>query len=67
MSGVKINKSEIINCDYVVCNSDPPNVYKNLIKTKNNYNFLFKQKIKEWIIQWVFLFIILDQKNNIKM
>ena len=43
---VKINNSEIINCDYVVCNSDPPNVYKNLIKSKNNYNFIFKQKMK---------------------
>ncbi len=46
VKGVKINNSEIINCDYVVCNSDPPNVYKNLIKSKNNYNFLFKQKMK---------------------
>ena len=43
--GVKINNSEIINCDYIVCNSDPPNVYKNLIKSKDNYNFLFKQKM----------------------
>jgi len=46
VKSVKINKSKIINCDYVVCNSDPPNVYKNLIKSKNNYNFLFKQKMK---------------------
>ena len=46
VKAVKINKSNIINCDYVVCNSDPPNVYKNLIKSKKNYNFLFKQKIK---------------------
>jgi len=46
VKAVKINKSNIINCDYVVCNSDPPNVYKNLIKSKNNYNFLFKQKMK---------------------
>ncbi len=46
VKAVKINKSKIINCDYVVCNSDPPNVYKNLIKSKNNYNFLFKQKMK---------------------
>ena len=44
--GVKINNSEIIDCDYIVCNSDPPNVYKNLIKSKNDYNFLFKQKMK---------------------
>ena len=46
VKGVKINNSEIIECDYIVCNSDPPNVYQNLIKSKNNYNFLFKQKIK---------------------
>ena len=46
VKAVKINNLEVINCNYVVCNSDPPNVYKNLIKSKNNYNFLFKQKIK---------------------
>ena len=46
VKGVKINNSMIIDCDYIVCNSDPPNVYENLIKSQNNYNFLFKQKIK---------------------
>ncbi len=46
ITGVEINNSEIINCDHLICNSDPPNVYKNLIKTKENYSFLFKQKIK---------------------
>ena len=46
VKAVKINKSKIIDCDYIVCNSDPPNVYKNLIKSKDNYNFLFKQKMK---------------------
>jgi phytoene desaturase len=46
VKAVKINDSEVINCDYIICNSDPPNVYKNLIKSKNNYNFLFKQKMK---------------------
>ena len=45
VEGVKINNSEIIKCDYIICNSDPPNVYQNLIKSKNNYNFLFKQKM----------------------
>ena len=44
--GVKINNSEIIDCDYVICNSDPPNVYQNLIKSKENYSFLFEQKMK---------------------
>ena len=46
VTGVKINESKIINCDYVICNSDPPNVYNNLIKSKKDYNFLFKQKMK---------------------
>ena len=46
VKGVKINNSKIIECDYIVCNSDPPNVYQNLIKSKKNYNFLFKQKMK---------------------
>ena len=46
IKGVKINNNENIECDYVVCNSDPPNVYNNLIKSKKNYNFLFNQKIK---------------------
>ncbi len=46
VKAVKINNSDILDCDYVVCNSDPPNVYKNLIKQKKDYNFLFKQKIK---------------------
>jgi phytoene desaturase len=46
VKGVKINDSKIINCDYIICNSDPPNVYNNLIKSKKDYNFLFKQKMK---------------------
>ncbi len=45
VKGVKINNSKTINCDYIVCNSDPPNVYKNLIKSKNKYSFFFKQKM----------------------
>jgi len=46
VKGIKINDSKIINCDYIICNSDPPNVYNNLIKSKKDYNFLFKQKMK---------------------
>ena len=45
VKGVKINNSQFIDCDYIVCNSDPPNVYKNLIKSKKDYSFLFKQKM----------------------
>jgi phytoene desaturase len=46
VTGVKLNNLDTIKSDYIVCNSDPPNVYQNLIKSKNNYNFLFKQKMK---------------------
>jgi len=46
VTGVKVNESKIINCDYVICNADPPNVYNSLIKSKKDYNFLFKQKMK---------------------
>ncbi len=46
VTGVKINNSKIIECDYIVCNSDPPNVYKNLIKNQKKYNFLFNQKMR---------------------
>ena len=46
VTGIKINNETVINCDYIICNSDPPNVYKNLLRSDNNYSFLFKQKIK---------------------
>ncbi|MBD1147047.1 phytoene desaturase [Pelagibacterales bacterium SAG-MED28] len=46
VKGVKVNNSKIINCDYIICNSDPPNVYNKLIKSKEDYSFLFKQKMK---------------------
>jgi phytoene desaturase len=46
IEGVQINNKENIYGNYVICNSDPPNVYKNLIKSKKKYGFLFNQKIK---------------------
>tara|TARA_X000000368_G_scaffold328970_1_gene266020 strand:+ start:20 stop:1486 length:1467 start_codon:yes stop_codon:yes gene_type:complete len=46
VTGVRVNNEKEIKCDYIICNSDPPNVYKNLLKSKKNYSFLFKQKIK---------------------
>ena len=68
VKAVKINKSKIIDCDYVVCNSDPPNVYKNLIKSKDNYNFLFKQKMKRMDYSmglFVYYFGSKKQYNNV--
>ncbi len=46
VSGVKINNDKILECDYLICNSDPPNVYKNLIKSQKNFSFLFGRKMK---------------------
>ena len=46
IEGVQINNKDNLYGDYVVCNSDPPNVYKNLIKSKKKYGFLFNQKVK---------------------
>jgi phytoene desaturase len=46
IKGVQINNKENIYGNYVVCNSDPPNVYKNLIKSKKKYGFIFNQKVK---------------------
>ena len=42
---VTVNNKDVLKADYIICNSDPPNVYKNLIK-KNNYGFLFNKKIE---------------------
>ena len=67
VEGIKLNSSKVINSDYIICNSDPPNVYKNLIKNKNNYSYFFKQKMKRMDYSMGLLFIILVQKNNIKM
>jgi len=43
--GVKLKTNQIFTADYIVCNSDPPNVYKNLIETNKKYNFLFRKKV----------------------
>ena len=46
ITGVRINEEKELYADYIICNSDPPNVYKNMIKSKNKYSFLFNQKVK---------------------
>ena len=46
IEGVQINNKKNLYGNYVICNSDPPNVYKNLIKSKKKYGFLFNQKVK---------------------
>jgi phytoene desaturase len=42
---VTVNNKDVLKADYIICNSDPPNVYKNLIKP-NNYGYLFNKKIE---------------------
>ncbi len=39
ITGVKLNNGELLNCNYIICNSDPPNVYKNLITGKKSTIF----------------------------
>ena len=66
IKGVKINNKLDIECDYLVCNSDPPNVYKNLIKSKKIMVFcLIKNQKDELFYGTVCLLFWL--KNNTKM
>ena len=61
-----VNNKDVLKADYIICNSDPPNVYKNLIKP-NNYGFLFNKKIERMNYSMGLFVIILDQKNNTMM
>ena len=67
IKGIKINNSKIINSDYVICNSDPPNVYNNLIKSKEDYGFLFKQKMKRMDYSMGLFVYYFGSKKNIAM
>ena len=57
----------IIEANNVICNADPPAVYEKMLNGNTNNSFLFKWKKIEWSIQWVYLFIILEQKRLITM
>ena len=61
--GVKLADNQNINANYVICNADPPAVYENLLNGNKSSSFLFEWKKIEWNIQWVFLYITLEQKN----
>ena len=63
IEGVKINNSEIINCNYVVCNSDPPNVYQNLIKSKNNYSFFLDKNEKDGLLYGIICLLFWIKKT----
>ena len=66
IKGVELNNGEKILADNVVCNADPPGVYEKLLNKKKEIYFSIGKEI-EWIIQWVCLFIILEQKKFITM
>ncbi len=42
--GVQLDNEKKINADHVICNADPPAVYDELLKSKNNTSMLFKWK-----------------------
>ena len=42
--GVQLDNEKKINADHVICNSDPPAVYDELLKSKNNTSMLFNWK-----------------------
>ena len=67
ITGVQINNQTNINANNVICNADPPAVYEKLLNKNNNSSFLFKWKKREWNILWDYLFIILEQRKNMKM
>ena len=64
---VTVNNKDVLKADYIICNSDPPNVYKNLIKP-NNYGFLFNKKIERMNYSmglFVYYFGSKKQYNNV--
>ena len=42
--GVQLDNEKKINADHVICNADPPAVYDELLKSKNNTSMLFNWK-----------------------
>ena len=42
--GVQLDNERKINADHVICNADPPAVYDELLKSKNNTSMLFNWK-----------------------
>ena len=66
ITGIK-SKGQIHNCNYLVCNSDPPYVYNNLIKNKKDYNFLFNLKLKRMNYSMGLFVYYFGTKKNMKM
>ena len=47
ITNVELKNKNILSADYIVCNADPPHVYRKLIGNKKNYSFLFNQKLNK--------------------
>ena len=68
VEAVKINNSEIIDCDYLVCNSDPPNVYQKFNKNlKIIIIFYLNKKMKRMDYSMGLFVYYFGSKYNIKM
>ena len=67
ISGIQLDDKNIINAQNVICNADPPAVYEKMLNSDSKNSLLFEWKKKECSIQWVCLFIILEQKKLMKM
>ena len=67
ITGVQINNQTNINANNVICNADPPAVYEKLLNEKIIAHFYLNGKKREWNILWDYLFIILEQRKNMKM
>ena len=56
-TGVKTTTGEIINADAVICNADPPTVYKEMLDTKYSKNALLKpEKLTQYSMGLFVLF-----------
>ena len=66
IKGIRLENGDEISANNVVCNADPPDVYERLLN-KKDLNFFSTLREKEWIIQWVYLFITLELKKFIRM
>ena len=62
IKSVTINNNKELDANNVICNADPPAIYEKLLVKKKVIHFLIGRK-NGWTIQWVYLFIILEQKK----
>ena len=66
ITGVVVNNEEIIKADNVICNADPPAFYEKMTNKNKKLQCCLIGNKRGWITQWVYLFIILEQKKSMK-